>query len=314
MAYPDDTYGYAYAAPGHLPGEPAIPLPEGPPDPSAGPANRPYLMDSGVVAARYTQGYHERQQELDRQAQAARMARDMAMQDAQMADQMMRVATSTKDIEIAKRSIDVMGLQRDIQNGVPIHEAVARHPMALGSGFGAALKNTEAPGKTSWVPPTGGAPGYVQDPRGTPHFPPQSQVDMPVDTKVEVAKDPETGKRIGLFNRTGPRTQHLILDATNKAVTPGDKIRIYGAIQRGILQQLNSIEGMLALKSPAHPKHAYYVGQQEKLAGIQLQLEALGSGASPTINNPSGSSAPAATNKIAGRFTRNKDGKLEFFK
>ena len=98
-----------------------------------------------------------------------------------MFDMMIRVARSTKDIEIAKRSIDVMGLQRDIQNGVPIHEAVARHPMALGSGFGAALKNTAPVEKSEWVAPSeDGPPGHFMDQRGMPHFPPApSVINMP---------------------------------------------------------------------------------------------------------------------------------------
>jgi len=78
----------------------------------------------------------------DQQAKAAAQARDQAARDARMYDQMMRVARSTKDIEIARRSIDVMGLQNDIARGVPIHEAVSRHPMALGSSYGGAVKAT----------------------------------------------------------------------------------------------------------------------------------------------------------------------------
>ncbi len=83
-----------------------------------------------------------RLQELDGHAKAAQLAAEQAGRDADMYEQMSRVARSTKDIEIARHSIDVMGLQRDIQNGVPIHEAVARHPMAFGSGFGTAFKDT----------------------------------------------------------------------------------------------------------------------------------------------------------------------------
>jgi len=86
--------------------------------------------------------HQQRMGQLDQQANAAKMARDQSAQDAQMFNMMIRVAKSTKDIETAKRSIDVMGLQNDIQNGIPIHEAVARHPMALGSSFGSTFKET----------------------------------------------------------------------------------------------------------------------------------------------------------------------------
>jgi len=300
----DSTYGYAYASPGHLPGEPAIPLPQGPPDPSAGPANQPYQMPSGAWALRTTQDHHDRLQALDQQARSARVARDNAARDAQMLDMMMRVAKSTKDIEIAKRSIDVMGLQNDIQNGVPIHQAVARHPMALGSGFGSTLKAvTPVPKFTPTSTTVDGtkmvetSPNRFQQVRE-----PSSSTEMPVDAKLEVAKDPETGKRLGLFAKSGPRTQRLVLDASDKKVSSGDKIRIYSAIQRGILQQLNSVEAMVALKSSAHPKHAYYVGQQEKLAGIQADLESLGNASgSSDIEPPDATNAPVK-NQAGKRF------------
>lgn len=142
--FDDDTYGYAYAPPGHLPGEPEVPMPTGTPGPET-PANQRFTLPSGVVGYRETIGHHDRLQQLDRQAKAAKDAAEQAARDAQMFGMMVRVARSTKDIEIAKRSIDVMGLQNDIQRGVPVHEAVARHPMALGGGYGSALKAVTPP-------------------------------------------------------------------------------------------------------------------------------------------------------------------------
>ena len=204
---PNDTYGYAYASPGHLPGEQAIPMPTGPPDPSSGPADQPYQMPSGVWALRTTQQHHDRLQQLDQQAAGAKVARDNAARDAQMLDMMMRVAKSTKDIEIAKHSIDVMGLQNDIQRGVPIHEAVARHPMALGSSFGSTLKATAPTPATSWVPPSGGAPGYVMDPRGTPHFPTEPSVaSRPPTARTAQPVTSPTGDVIG-WDLGGGRTE-----------------------------------------------------------------------------------------------------------
>lgn len=143
----DATYGWAYAPPSHLEGEPAVPIPAEPPGLEI-PANRATRLPSGVVAYRETVGHHNRMQELDRQAAAARQAAQQAAIDARMLDQMSRVAKSTKDIEIARRSIAVSAFQRDFNDltskGVPVAQALyqstARNPMAFGSGFGTALR------------------------------------------------------------------------------------------------------------------------------------------------------------------------------
>src|SRR5216683_4799469 len=99
-AAPDSTYSWAYAPPSHLQGEPAVPIPDQPPGAEV-PANQPFRLPSGVVAFRETQEHHDRLQQLDQQAQSARAARDQSARDTQMLDMMMRVARSTKDIEIA---------------------------------------------------------------------------------------------------------------------------------------------------------------------------------------------------------------------
>lgn len=145
----NETYGWAYAPPGRLPGEPAVPIPDLPPGLEI-PANRATRLPSGVVAYRETVGHHNRMQELDRQSAAARQAAQQAVIDARMLDQMSRVAKSTKDIEIARRSIAVSAFQRDFNDltskGVPVaqalYQATARNPLAFGSGFGTALRTT----------------------------------------------------------------------------------------------------------------------------------------------------------------------------
>lgn len=127
-------------------------------------------------SAEQGQSFAARLNAFDQQAKAAKDAAQQAAIDARMLDQMSRVAKSAKDIEIARRSIDVMALQRDIQNGVPIHQAVQRHPMALGSGFAGALRASEpAPVPTKLELP--GMPPAVQIGRNV-QFPPAPPISL----------------------------------------------------------------------------------------------------------------------------------------
>lgn len=163
VAPPPATFGYMYGSSRYA-NEPPVPRPTQA-QLEALPANTLTDIPGAGWAYRETVPHQERLMQLDREAQRARQAAESAAQDAQMFAQMSRVARSVKDIEIARRSIDVMGLQRDIQNGVPIHDAVTRHPLALGSGYGSALQHT-APvvpptlvtspsGEKAWVAGTG---------------------------------------------------------------------------------------------------------------------------------------------------------------
>ncbi len=167
--------------------------------------------------------------EFDRQAKAARIAAQQAAIDAQMLNQMSMVAKSTKDIEIARRNIDVMGLQRDIQNGVPIHEAVSRHPMGLGSGFAGALRATAPQGKSTWVNAVpGGAPGHFELPSGGVSVPPSSAMGggEPLSTQAEPITDP-SGRVLGYRAATGPRTGTVLDRATAPGgVSKADSVRL----------------------------------------------------------------------------------------
>ncbi len=173
--------------------QPTVQFPDQPP--SQGPfpygVNR-FDLPNGVTAFHVSEDYRQKQFDLAKEAQAARIASEHAAQDAQMFQQMSRVAMSLKDISEARRQIDIMGLQRDIQNGIPIHEAVARHPMGLGAGYGNALRASAPVGQTRYVAPTGGAPGYVVDPRGTPHFPPNTEKPTWVPETADVPGHYET--------------------------------------------------------------------------------------------------------------------------
>jgi len=174
------TFGYVYGSSRYA-NEPPVPRPTQA-QLQGLPANTLTDIPGAGWAYRETVPHQERLMQLDLEAQRARQAAEAAAQDAQMFAQMSRVARSVKDIEIARRSIDVMGLQRDIQNGVPIHDAVARHPLALGSGYGAGLRAT-APAPTiappRWVDPSGNAPGHFVDAKGNVHIPPGSEAMMP---------------------------------------------------------------------------------------------------------------------------------------
>ncbi len=92
------------------------------------------------------QSFAVRLDQFDQQAKAARIASDQAAMDAKMLDQMSRVAKSAKDIEIQRRTIDMMALQSALGKATTPQEeraALMRFgPNALGGGFAGALKAT----------------------------------------------------------------------------------------------------------------------------------------------------------------------------
>jgi len=126
------------------------------------------------------QAWLARMDEFDKQAKAARMAAQQAARDAQLLDQMSRVAKSTKDIEVALQQQDVIGFRNAVAGGVPPLQAFQRFPRAASAPLVSASIAASAP-KPSWVAPTAaGAPGYVLDPRGVPHFPPGMEPQMEI--------------------------------------------------------------------------------------------------------------------------------------
>jgi len=293
----EETYGYAYAPPGHLPGEPEVPMPEGPPGPET-PANQRFTLPSGVVGYRETVGHHDRMRQLDQQAQAARMARDMAVQDARMADQMMRVARSTKDIEIAKRAIDAMGLQNDIQRGVPIHEAVARHPMALGSGFGAALQHTAPVPKPTVVQPSGTTPGYIQDPRGNPHFFPNA----PASAAVPIARQAQPitapgGETLG-YDVGGGKT----MAAKTATLSRQDQMKLAERYKERakLTEEMGGIDWELKQKAGGFEK--LIADKTAKAAKLDREIAELEGGAAPAAAPIGSTGKRAVKNPTTGKW------------
>jgi len=273
VAPPPATFGYMYGSSRYA-NEPPVPRPTQA-QLEALPANTLTDIPGAGWAYRETVPHQERLMQLDREAQRARQAAEAAAQDAQMFAQMSRVARSVKDIEIARRSIDVMGLQRDIQNGVPIHDAVTRHPLALGSGYGSALQHTAPVTPPKWVPPSNGAPGYFQTDKGI-QIPPASAMQMtPLDASLTVAKDPETGKRIGVWAQTSHGARRLVLDEAPKGLTPANYLTLYSGQERGLNEELDSVPAINALRNPKDPQHDYYVGLQQKLKEVRANRDAL---------------------------------------
>jgi len=238
------------------------------------------------------QAFTARLDAFDQQAKAARAAAQNAALDAQMFEQMSRVAKSTKDIEIAKRSIDMMGLERDIQNGVPIHEAVKRHPMGLGSGFSGALRAT-APVAPPTVLKNPGMPDAYVDARGTPHFVPASAMPKPpLGTKAEAITDPD-GNILGYRAPTGPSTG-TIINRTPPEGKLSDQQRLRAADlrkQRDMLtEQMKGLAWEMRVKAGGPENEKYISEKQDKATAIDAELSKLEGVAPP---------APAPAKKVA---------------
>ena len=206
---PPATFGYMYGSSRYA-NEPPVPRPTQA-QLEALPANTLTDVPTGGWAYRETVPHHERLMQLDMEAQKAQQAAQFAAQDAQMFAQMSRVARSVKDIEIAKREIDYGIAQRRISNGEPPHQVFASMPGLFGSGAGyaAAVNATKPTPAPTIVPPSGSTPGYIQDPRGVPHFFPGSEQMMPTP------KPEDLGKGITGF-RVSPQHYQLFDTGTAK--------------------------------------------------------------------------------------------------
>lgn len=167
----------------------------------------------------------------------------------------------------------------------------------------AALDEQQFKAPTVFVPGTNGAPPYVRDPRGNPHFLPESATpNAALDTTLLEAIDPATKQRVGLFSRSGPRTQHFISDEREKEITPATRATIYNAEERGILKELDSLDMLAAARDPKNPKRARYDALNTELDAVRHRRSALGGSATaPTVmtNAATTLSAPsAATGRI----------------
>ncbi len=235
-------------------------------------------------AISYSQQPHiERLQQLDNAAQNAQLAAEQAGRDADMYDQMSRVARSVKDITIARHAIDVMGLQNDIQNGVPIHEAVTRHPTALGGGFGGAFKATMPVAPTKWIPPSAGAPGFVMDPRGTPHFPPGMEQPMAKPTVEDLGQGIQ-GVRIS--------PQHYQI--TNKPA-PAPKEGSLTDIQKAQLRDIDNQAHQKRIElGQLRSTSQEYLDAQLELGELDIKRKKILLGSPKASAAPTPSAAPAA--------------------
>lgn len=246
--FDDETVAWGYAPPSHLEGEPAVPIPATKPGLEIAP-NQPVRLDSGVVAYRETAGHRQQVMEYERQAAAARQAARQAAEDAAMFQQMSRVATSLKDITEARRSIDVMGFQRDVdeltRKGVPIQQALfqsaARHPMAFGESFGSTMKNL----MPETAPTRGNVSGmgeYLVDSAGRPHWRPASSMPAePLGTTAVPITDP-SGNVLGYRAATGPRTGTIV----QRAPTPGSITQEKRMVVDALKVQLRDVERAIA--------------------------------------------------------------------
>jgi hypothetical protein len=92
------------------------------------------------------QAWVARMNAFDEQAKAARIARDAAARDAQMLDQMARVAKSTKDIQVALQQQDAQGFMNWVAGGGNPVQGLLRFPRAATSPVvSAARLNQPAP-------------------------------------------------------------------------------------------------------------------------------------------------------------------------
>lgn len=298
----DATYGWAYAPPSHLEGEPAVPIPAEPPGLEI-PANRATRLPSGVVAYRETVGHHNRMQELDRQAQAAKMARDQAAQDARMLDQMMRVARSTKDIAEAQQFIALRRLEQDIRNGMAPHQALLRNPMATGSGFGSALRATTPDAAPTKLEMPGMPPAIMAN--GRPYWPPASAMPAePLSTTGVTLRD-EQGNPMGTGFSTGPRSRTVIRTPSAGSLTETESAENQLLMQkrRSLENQLDSI---ISFRGD-QPKSAYnpqYQSLTNQLGQIDAILQKRLPGAFPSGTSAPAKATPQKPVAVLGQGTR----------
>jgi len=283
------SWGYIAS---RMPGEAPPMLPTEPPDVGPLPYGISHFdLPGGVHAYHISQDYQDRVREIDRQQAAARLARDQAVKDAQMLDQMMRVARSTKDIEVARQQIDMQGLQRELNQlgpmATPQQQAtiIARHPISashLGAGYAAALKATVPTPETRYVAPTGGAPGYVLDPRGVPHFPPGNGQQPPHQLgELIPVKDPATGEVIANVIATGPQTGH-VQKLEGAILTAPQQVQV----QRARITAINAqLANAYSIKD-AKERDKFIADKSEELNEISKTLTEMPKGATPRVSAP----------------------------
>ncbi len=230
--------------------------------------------------------WNDKLTQYDRQAAATKLAAEQAARDAAMLDQMSRVAKSTKDIEVAMQQVDIHRFQSDLANGVPAWQAAQRSPRVLTSPLVSMINAQVQP---RFVPPSGQEPAHYVTRAGGISYPPESSMGgTGIGPEMDVANDPESGERIGLWTRRGKNSWQLVLDPKEKALTGGNQITRLSALQRALAYELNTAEAIGALEDPKDPLHQQYLDRRNKLRSVADQLDAMG-------KTPS-KAAPASTN------------------
>jgi hypothetical protein len=289
-----------------MPDEAPVQFPTEPPSEGPFPSGiGRFDLPGGVSAYHVSQDYQDRQRQLDQQQAAARLARDQAFKDAQMLDQMMRVARSTKDIEVARQQIDMQGLQRELNQlgplATPQQQAaiIARHPISashLGAGYAAAL-NAQVPKTASWVGAIeGGAPAHFQLPSGGVSYPPGTG-QQPAHQLGELipVRDPATGEVIANVIATGPQTGH-VQKIEGAILTPSQAVQV----QRARISSINAQLANAFNIKDAKERDKFIADKSAELNEISKTLTELPKSAAPRV------SAPAKkTIAVPGQGTRN---------
>ncbi len=224
---------------------------------------------------------------------AAQLAEASAERQAQQAERA-REFEQTRLLNVQKIAQDAAQLQQQTAHQTAQESRLMDYQQGL-----IGLRQQQANRQPQFVEGQAGMfPSHILDERGSPHFFPEGSMGASsMEPQLDVAYDPETKKRIGLFNRRGKNSVQLVLDPTDKPMTVSNTIAAVNAIQRGILAELNTVDALAALRDKDDPRHQYYLDRQSKLGGLTQQLEDLNK-KTPTVLAPTNAvpavAAPAA--------------------
>jgi len=199
----------------------------------------------------------------------------------------------TRLLNVQKIAQDAAQLQQQTAHQTAQESNQAAQESRLLQQFGL---DKEIAGKAGFVEGRAGMyPPHILDARGNPSFFPENAMgeDGPIATRTEIAYDPETKKRMGVFALRGNKSWQFIPDTVEKGLTAANQISLFNAIQRGIISDLNTKQAELALMNPSHPQHKHYLEQQDKLRSLSEQLQGLNK-KTPTVISPT-NAVPAVT-------------------
>ena len=168
----------------------------------------------------------------------------------------------------------------------------------------AATAEKQATVGPTWVPGVeGSAPGHWETRGG-------GVVPLPAPPVASLPPKEREGKSVldaaGNEIATDVGGGHLIPKPT---LSPAQEGTLLNAEASDILKELDTIDMLAAARNPEHPKRARYEELLRKLDKARQRRSSL-LGESPGVSL----TPPAATNALAGRVTRDKDGKLQWLK